>query len=74
MYRSNLWYSSESQKCQAFEPEERDDDGYMVALSQDTIYRALFNKPLPEKVEQPRTESMHGTQNRNSRLKRSVHA
>ena len=49
LYKSNLWYVPSKKKCQAFEPSEREDDGYTVALAQDTIYRALFNKPLPTK-------------------------
>lgn len=61
-YKCNVWYVPTKNKCQSFEPEPQDDDGYTVALSHDTVYRALFNSnPLP------RTETMHGTPVRNSR-------
>ncbi len=44
LYRSNLWYSSEHNKCLAYEPEESARDESYSALSRATIYAALFGQ------------------------------
>lgn len=47
-YECNIWYVPTKDKCLAYEPTEREDDGFTSAVTKSTARNAMFEKPYTD--------------------------